>query len=172
MSITDPLATLGTALTAIQTVRPNDITEGTLTDLGERLMTLYTIQAETRSLIEELTESIGLTMESDTMSIDGVGKVVRKPRFSSTWIDDASRERMMEDATRAIIKKLAVDRVTGEIHSGLAQTIRETVSFIESSFSIGADPKTGFRKQLGLATDEYRAKRQTGFSLAIEEVPS
>jgi len=172
MSIINPRATLEKALTAIQTVRPNDITEGTLTELGERLMALYTIQSETRLLIEELTETIGLSMESDTMSIDGVGKVVRKPRFSSTWIDDASRERMMEDATRSIIKKLAVDRATGEIHSGLAQTIRETVSFIEASFSIGADPKTGFRKQLGLATDEYRAKRQTGFSLAIEEILS
>jgi hypothetical protein len=60
--------------------------------------------------------------------------------------------------------------MTGEVHPALSNAIRETFNLLDSSFSFGADPKTGFRKNLGLQPDEYRSKRRTGFSIGIEEV--
>lgn len=172
MSTPDPRATLAKALKALESVQPDSITEGTTADLGQRLNLLYSIQAATRILVDEVTDSLGNRMEEDTMTIAGIGQVVRKPRFSNSWMHDDSREQMLDDAVRAIIAKLAVDKMTGEVHPAISNAVRETFNLVEACFSIGADPKVGFRKQLGLQTDIYRAKRQTGFSLSIEQVAS
>lgn len=171
MTTTDPSVTLAKALKSIEGIDPFTISEGAPPDLARRLDLLYRLSSATRILQDEIVESLSASMEDDTITIAGVGNLVRKPKFSSTWINDDSREQMFEDAVRAIIKKVALDKMTGEVHPALSNAVRETFNLLEASFSIGADPKAGFRKQLGLQTDEYRAKRRTGFSIAIEETP-
>jgi hypothetical protein len=168
MPTTDPSTTLVKALKSLEGIDPMTITEGTPSDLARRLDLLSRLVATSKLLQEELTESLSASMEEDSLSIAGVGNVVRKARYSSTWINDDSREQMFDDAVRVIIRKLATDKMTGEVHPALSNAIRETYNLLDASFSFGADPKTGFRKQLGLQPDEYRAKRQTGFSIAIE----
>lgn len=171
MTTTDPSVTLAKALKSLEGIDPNNVAEGTTPDLARRLDLLHRLTTATRLLQDEIVESLSASMEEDTMTITGVGQVVRKPKFSSTWIDDDSRERMFDDAVRSIIKKVALDKMTGEVHPALSNAVRETFNLLEASFSIGADPKAGFRKQLGLQSDEYRAKRRTGYSIAIEETP-
>lgn len=168
MPTTDPSTTLVKALKSLEGIDPTTITEGTPSDLARRLDLLSRLTASCRLLQDEITESLSASMEEDSLVIAGVGNVVRKAKFSSTWLHDSSRERMFEDAIHVIISKLAMDKMTGEVHPALSNTIRETYNLLDQSFSFGADPKTGFRKQLGLQPDEYRAKRQTGFSISIE----
>jgi hypothetical protein len=170
MTTTDPSVTLAKALKSLEGIDPTLVSEGTPPELARRLDLLYRLSSATRLLQEEIVESLSSSMEDDSMVIAGVGNVVRKPKFSSTWIDDSSRERMFDDAIRAIIRKVAIDPMTGEVHPALSNAIRETFNLLDSSFSFGADPKTGFRKNLGLQPDEYRSKRRTGFSIGIEEV--
>lgn len=172
MTTTDPSVTLAKALKSLEGLDLTLISEGTPSDLARRLDLLYRLSTATRLLQDEIVESLSASMEEDSLSITGVGNVVRKPKFSSTWINDDSREQMFDDAVRAIIKKVALDKMTGEVHPALSNAVRETFNLLEASFSIGADPKAGFRKQLGLQADEYRSKRRTGFSIAIEETPA
>lgn len=169
MTTTDPSATLAKALKSLEGLDPFMIAEGTPSDLARRLDLLYRLSSTIKLAQDELVETLSASMEEDSLTINGVGNVVRKPRFSSTWINEDSREQMFDDAVRAIIKKVALDKMTGEVHPALSNAVRETFNLLEASFSIGADPKAGFRKQLGLQADEYRSKRRTGFSIAIEE---
>lgn len=168
MTTTDSSTTLAKALKSLEGIDPTLITEGTPSDLARRLDLLSRLVSASRLLQDEITESLSASMEDDSLVIAGVGNVVRKAKYSSTWIHDSSREQMFDDAVRVIVQKLATDKMTGEVHPALSNAIRETYNLLDSSFSFGADPKTGFRKQLGLQPDEYRAKRQTGFSISIE----
>lgn len=169
---TDPSVTLAKVLKNLEALDLTLISEGTTSDLSKRLDLLYRLSTASRLLQDEIVDTLSASMEEDTLTIAGLGNVVRKPKFSSTWINDDSRERMLDDAVRAIINKVALDKMTGEVHPALSNAVRETFNLLDASFSIGADPKAGFRKQLGLAADEYRAKRRTGFSIAIEGSPA
>lgn len=169
MTTTDPSATLAKALKSLGGLDPNTISEGTPPDLARRLDLLNRISVTARALVDEIVETLSASMEEDSIVIAGIGNVVRKPKFSSTWIHEDSREQMFDDAVRAIIQKVALDKMTGEVHPALSNAVRETFNLLDSAFSFGADPKTGFRKNLGLQADIYRAKRRTGYSIAIEE---
>lgn len=160
---------LAKVLSTLETVACDEMTDGTLKDLAQSLELCFRINAQLREITDALQEDIAARMEDDTASIAGVGIVQRKPRTSSTWLDDSSRERMMDDAISAMIRRVAVDPASGEIHSPLANVAREVWRLTQESFSIGADPKVGFRKVLKLAPDEYRAKRVTGYSVSITE---
>ena len=160
---------LADVVKALEMLMPDAATDGTLAELTQRLDLCNRISGQIRSLTEALQEDIASRMEEDVASIAGIGIVQRKPRTSSTWIDDTSRERMMDDAISAIIRKVAVDPASGEIHGPLANVAREVWRLTQDSFSFTADPKAAFRKVLGLAPDEYRSKRVTGYTVTITE---
>lgn len=153
----------------IQGLPPSRVTEGELDDLAMRLRYCQQLSVEVKDIIDHLSETIAAKMEQDSSLVAGLGTVQRKPKTSSTWIDDSSRERMMEDAISAIIQRVAVDPATGEMHRPLANTAREVWRLTQDAFSFTADPKTAFRKVLGLAPDEYRSKRVTGYTVVITE---
>lgn len=174
MSTSDPRAELATVLEALQRLRQsqNGDEEMVFMTLNELVATFDLAQRviiETRQIADDLNEAIASRMESDSESIEGIGVVLRKPKTSSTWIDDTSRERMMDDAISAIVRRVAVDPATGEMHAPLANAAREVWRLTQDAFSFTADPKAAFRKVLGLAPDEYRAKRVTGYTVTITE---
>jgi hypothetical protein len=146
------------------------LTEGTLPELAQRLDMCQSLTSVLKYMTDALQEDIAARMEDDSTTITGVGVVQRKAKTSSTWIDDTSRERMMEDSIRAIIRRVAVDPATGEMHAPLANVAREVWRLTQDSFSFTADPKSAFRKVLGLAPDEYRSKRVTGYTVAIAPI--
>jgi hypothetical protein len=153
----------------LESISLDTVTEGTLKELAQRLTMCQQIKLLISNITDELNQDIAARMEEDTTSITGVGVVQRKSRTSSTWLHDSSREQMMDDAISAIIRRVAVDPATGEMHAPLANTAREVWRLTQDAFSFTADPKTGFRKVLGLAPDEYRAKRVTGYTISITE---
>ena len=167
--MTDQTTTLGDLYQQINEINIDEVSEGTLTDVARRLDLCHRMTTQLKLIIDVLTEDVASRMEDDTTSITGVGVLQRKPKTSSTWIDDTSKERMMDDAIHAIIRRVAVDPASGEVHPPLANVAREVWRLTQDSFSFTADPKTAFRKVLGLAPDEYRAKRVTGYSVAITE---
>ncbi len=146
-----------------------DLTEGTLQELAQRLATCNALTSVLKYVTDALQDDIAARMETDTAEVSGVGMIQRKARTSSTWIDDSSKEQMMDDAISAIIRRVAVDPATGEVHPPLANAAREVWRLTQDAFSFTADPKTAFRKVLGLAPDEYRAKRVTGYTISITE---
>lgn len=167
--MTDTNRTFAEVLNALEQIPFDNYTEGTLKELAQRLDLCYRISAQIRNITDALQDDIAARMEDDVASITGVGVIQRKPRTSSTWLDDDARERMMEDAISAIIRRVAIDPASGEIHGSLANVAREVWRLTQESFSIGADPKVGFRKVLKLAPDEYRSKRVTGYNVSITE---
>ena len=156
-------------LGALQMMNEETLAAGSLDELVRRLEVMHRTAARVKDLTDALTEQIASRMEANETAIAGVGVVQRKPRTSSTWLDDTSKERMMDDAISAIIRRVAVDPATGEVHAPLANTAREVWRMTQDAFSIGADPKVAFRKVLGLQPDEYRSKRVTGYTIAITE---
>lgn len=160
---------LARILGSLEQMSPDEATDGTLRELARRLDLCQRIGATVKDLSDALAEDIAARMEEDMTSVAGVGIVQRKARTSSTWLDDTSRERMMDDAISAIVRRVATDPATGEIHGPLANAAREVWRLTQESFSLGADPKTGFRKVLGLQPDIYRAKRVTGYTVTITE---
>jgi cysteinyl-tRNA synthetase len=160
---------LAEVLTSLELLQAETMTEGSLNELVRRLDLCQRMTSNLRDKIDELNEDIASRMEDDTATITGVGVVQRKARTSSTWLDDSSRERMMDDAISAIVRRVAVDPATGEMYAPIANAAREVWRLTQDAFSFGADPKTAFRKVLGLAPDEYRAKRVTGYTISITE---
>lgn len=145
------------------------IADGTIRDLAERLDTLLLLETALDVVKEHLTTTLAERMEEDEMTVTGVGIVRRRPRSSTTWIDDTSKTRLYDDVIRAVIHKIAVDPMTGEVHPPLSNTVRATFEMLQKVFSFGADPKAAFRKELGLSPDDYRAKRMTGWTVDMEE---
>lgn len=156
-------------LGALEMMTEETLTAGSLDELVRRLELMHRTAIRVKDLTDALTQQIGSRMESNETAISGVGVVQRKARTSSTWIDDLSKERMMDDAISAIVRRVATDPASGEIHAPLANVAREVWRLTQDAFSFGADPKTPFRKVLGLAPDEYRAKRTTGYTISIIE---
>jgi hypothetical protein len=146
----------------------DDATEGTTAQVAHRLSSIREAITALREADDLLSDDLAARMEEDEIAITGVGSIRRKARTSSTWIDDSARERMMEDAIRAIIQETCVDPATGEIHGPLAQVARTVWRLTHDSFSVTADPKVAFRRALGLSPDDYRAKRMTGYTISIE----
>lgn len=145
------------------------LTDGTMPDLARRLDLLTCIINTARNMVDELAETLSAAMEDDTQVITGVGVLVRKRRTSSAWLDDGARERMYDDTAHALVMKCATDPMTGEVHPPLANAVRAVWDIVQSSFSLGADPKTGFRKTLGLDASLYRTKYTTGHQVTITE---
>jgi hypothetical protein len=170
MNVPDTSVTLAETLKSLEGIDQLTIAISTPADLAWRLDLLYRITSTIRVLQDEIVETLAASMEEDQMLIAGLGNLVRKQKFSSSWINEDSRERMFDDAMHAITAQIGVDPMTGEVHPALSRAIRETYRLLDACFSFSADPKAGFRKTLNLRTDDYRAKRQTGFSIAIEEV--
>lgn len=166
---TEPDAAFAAAVEALTGLDFDSTTEGTVRDLAARLDLLQRITTLARSYSDEITESLAARMDEDNMTITGVGIVTRKQRTSSAWIDDGARERLLDDTARALIEKVAVDPMTGEIHPPLANATREVWRLVQEAFSLGADPKAGFRKVLGLQPDLYRSKYPTGYTVTITE---
>lgn len=145
-----------------------DPSEGPIDEIARRLDLADQIQMLISELLAGLQMEIAERMEADTQVIAGIGQFTRRAKESSTWRDESSRERMFDDAKRAIAQRLARDPQTGEIIQPLAQIAREAFDLIEASFSLGAQPKTAFRKTLGLQPDEYRIRSSSGFTVKID----
>lgn len=167
--MSDPTKALASLLDDATGITTLVVEEGTINDLARRLDLAQQTVTKLRDIIDAITESLSARMEDDSMTITGVGNVIRKKRTSSAWMDDDARERMYDDAQRAIIQRVAIDPMTGEIHPPLANAVRETWRLVQESFSFTADPKSGFRKTLDLRPDTYRTKYVTGYTVTIEE---
>jgi hypothetical protein len=167
--MTDTSALLADTLSIIAGISERTLLDGSLEELASRLEAAQKLQTETRAMIDALSDAIASRMEQDVANIAGLGTVQRRAKTSSTWIDESSRERMMDDAISAIIRRVAVDPATGEMHPPLANCAREVWRLAQDSFSFSADPKAAFRKVLKLAPDEYRSKRVTGYTVTITE---
>lgn len=162
----DPTETLYQVLRSLE--RLPDPTEGTLEEVARRLDTVEQISHVLSDLIGGLQIEIAERMEADTQIIDGIGQFIRRPKESSVWKDETSRERMLDDAKRSIAQKVARDPMTGELLSPLIMVARETFDLIEATFSLGAQPKAAFKKALGLQPDDYRIKSRSGYTIKID----
>lgn len=157
-SLTKPPETLG-----------DDPRSGTLTELAFRLKELNWIIMISKNLIEEITQAAAGEMTAAEMNIPGVAYLTLENKTSTSWVDDTSRDKMFEDGISAIVGIVAVDRGTGEIHDHIAKASREVWRLTLESFSIGADPKTAFKKVLGLDPRDYRNKDTAGYKIKIQE---
>lgn len=160
------LSTMLDALLAIEA--DTSLDDGTLTELAQRYDLATRAASVLEAIVVRLSNAVAERMENDEMEVAGVGKLARKPRTSSVWIDDTSRERMLEDTINAIVRRVAVDPASGEVHQPLAMVAREVWRLTNDAFSFTADPKVPFRKVLGLRPDEYRSKRVTGYRVTVE----
>lgn len=161
----DPTSILSEVLMYLE--RLPDPTEGTLDEVARRL----DIAEQAKYLLDDMIDGLGIEiaerMESDTQIIAGIGQFTRRPKESSVWKDETSRERMIDDAKRAIAQKVARDPMTGELLPPLVMVARETFDMIEAAFSLGAQPKAAFRKSLGLQPEDYRNKYRSGYTVKI-----
>lgn len=165
--MTDPTKQLADVLNELGTI--TNATDAPLDELARRFSLVQQSITRLRDISDEITESLAASMEDDQMTIAGVGVFTRKKRTSSSWMTDDSRENMYDDAVRAIIGKVAIDPMTGEVHPPLANAVRQTWNLVTEAFSIGADPKAAFRKSLGLDPSIYRSKYATGYQITIGE---
>lgn len=169
MTATDPDELVNDLFKTADALTNTDPSNGVFADLAHRLAVVKGTISLLQEVAESITASLASDMESDTMTVNGVGVLTRKPRYSSTWADDDARERMFDDAIREIVRQVATDPMTGEVHGPLANAVRQAWALTLEAFSIGADPKTAFRKKLGLQPDTYRSRYVTGHTITIGE---
>lgn len=169
MTTTNPDELVNDLFKTADALTNTDPSEGAFADLAHRLAVVKGTITLLQEVADTITASVASDMESDTVTVSGVGVLTRKPRYSSTWVDDDARERMFDDAVREIIHQVATDPMTGEVHGPLANAVRQAWALTLESFSLGADPKAAFRKKLGLQPDTYRSRYVTGHTVTIGE---
>jgi hypothetical protein len=148
--VMDVVASLASAIDGITEVsRPPAIV--TVDDAAHCVALVDTLARLLAQMREWYTDVLVAEMPADEVETS-VGWVVRTKRDPTVkW----ARQDARDAARPAIVKQVAVDPMTGEVHKPLEAAILRALAVYEEAFSVG-DPKAAFRTRLGMDVDEFR----------------
>jgi hypothetical protein len=104
------------AVSAVYDITIEEVTEGTVDEVGMRLDALMRLQGHTATLIEALKQQLLESMTENSVTIVGVGIItkVRKQGSKRLKTKESSRH-MREDIAVKSARDVAEDRFTGEV---------------------------------------------------------
>jgi hypothetical protein len=116
-----------------------------------------------------LNDSVGADMPANDVETEW-GMLHREPRKSASWIDETSRDRLLDDLKVGIANELSLNVATGEHDPMIRNVALRTVETVYDMISV-SDPKAAARRRLGIALDEYKAIRESGYKVTIGVTP-
>lgn len=145
---------------------------GDVVAVARRLAALRRALTAARLIEQALTDALADNMDGDRMTVPGVGAIERAVKLSTTWIDDTSRERLLDDLRSTITGSVARDRRTGEIDPGLRSVADDAIRALYRACSISPKSPSTMRREVGIDLDEYQARRRSGWRVVIDEETS
>jgi hypothetical protein len=152
----DPDTTLRRAAFDLGTLDDDDVTDGSLDELGTRFILATRARDAAAELIDMLELALIDAMPEDVLSIAGVGALTRSEKRRSSWIGDSSADLMRSDLRRAVVAAVAVDRVTGEVdplRQRIASLAVDEMYDAIGSFTTVLRPA---QRRLGIDMNDYR----------------
>ncbi len=146
--------TLMLALDALASIR-DVAAEATLDDLGLRLSLVEQIGEQVDQLTADLETTLIEAMPTDRHYTPNVGLFVREARPPKTTWD---KDRVRSDVIVAITRRIATDRITGEIRQVEKLAVADALDWVQRTWTLGA-PLTGKNagiRDLGLDVTNYR----------------
>lgn len=151
----------------IEVLSLDDPTDGSLADLAVRLRVLRESRKPLSDLEAALELEVMARMEEDTMELPGVGRARRFKRESSTWRDTHSSAAMRADIRSAIARRVALDRISGEVNQLYENVALQTMELAWDVIPAFSSFKAAGRK-LGLDIEDYRIVSEVD-AVAIEQ---
>lgn len=148
------------ALLAQSIVDDDSLVEGNRIDLAERLAVAEQIASTLSGIAARLTDELGDLMESNDEQV-GPWHV----RRSVKWTRTRSQEDARNDGRAVIVRRLALDRATGELNPAVAATVQEAIDHVFRCYSVNLT--YGGMKALGLDVDEYETKARAGWKIDL-----
>jgi len=150
----NPDQVLGEIFTSVETLVSDDLTDGTLHDLGQRLDMALRIISNLKVAKEALEIALIDSMPEDTLKMDGV-LVVRERVTRSTW-KPSGAARLREDIAHNVASKLSLDIATGEVDIGRRAVIENAVKELWTIIPAFSTMKVDGRERFDLKISHYR----------------
>lgn len=142
-------------------------TEGTLDEVALRLYRLQSLGRICEHLAAACEQTVIDSMETDSMTVTGLGKVTRVEKTSSAWNGEHASARLRDDLTQAVATNIATDIATGDIDPVKRNIARAAMNLaFEAIPSFSSLNKPG-RERLGLHIGDYRTYA-TSYKIAID----
>lgn len=142
------------------------VLDGTLGELARRLEQVQAVTLHLTRLASDLSDDLGARMETDVVeAADGLW-LTREAKTSVRWDAD----RVHADVRSAILRRLGLDRASGEMRSDWQTIASDALVLWQRAFSTGS-PKVGkdgaLRADFGLDPDDYRTSSPAGFKITL-----
>lgn len=161
----DADAVIGDVVTLLEELPLDNVTEGTLSDLGARYQYALHIVATAGRLRDALEIALVDAMPEDTMTMNGV-TVKRATKNRWSWKERDSGKRMRDDIANAIADEMSLDVETGEVNVGRRRLIQQAVGRVWKTIPAVQAMKIEGAKDLGLSIFDYK-ELSTGYRIEV-----
>lgn len=157
--------TIGDVITLLEELVLDDVTEGTLADLGSRYQYLLHITAIAQRTRDAIEIALVDAMPEDTMSMNGVVvKRVNQNRWK--WKEKDSGKEMRQAISRAIADDMSLDVETGEMNVGRRRLIEQAIGRVWKTIPAVQTMKVAGAQDLGLSIFDYK-EMTTGHKIEV-----
>lgn len=165
--LTDPVDDVTIAIGALSGITEQEWTTGPIAELANTLDRLRYLQSIVRKAEQAISDTLVGSMETDEMTIPGVGRITRVEKTQPSWKYPGANDQMRDDLAQAVANSISVDIATGEI-----DTARRNIALAAMRMAYEVIPsfsnllKAG-RERLGLHIGDYRTY-STHYTISIE----
>jgi hypothetical protein len=158
-------AVIGDVVTLLEELPLDDVTEGTLADLGARYTYMLHVIATAGRMRDAIELALVDAMPEDTMAMNGVVvKRVNQNRWK--WREKDSGKEMREDIANAIADEMSTDPETGEINPGRRRLIQQAIGRVWRTIPAVQTMKVAGAKDLGLSIFDYK-EMSVGYKIEV-----
>jgi hypothetical protein len=158
---------LSNGLAALTQASISQASEGTLADVARRLDAALRIRNAADLIANECEQRLVDDMDTDGLTVAGVGLVTRQEVKRSSWRDDAASSRFREDVARAIVDDIALDPATGELDAVKRNIARATMSLAMDVLPSFQGLRSGMARHIGIDLGDYR-QFSTGHKIVVQ----
>jgi hypothetical protein len=161
----DADAVIGDVVTLLEELPLDDVTTGTLADLGSRYQYALHISAVAGRIRDALEVALIDAMPEDTMTMNGV--VVKRANVNRwKWLDRDSGKEMRNAISRAIADEMSTDPETGEVNVGRRRLIEQAITKVWRTIPAVQSMKQAGAQDLGLSIFDYK-ELSTGYKIEV-----
>lgn len=169
MDVPDPAALVLGHLAELRGMPEEDWTHGPVSELGFRLHRLRQLQGLAHAIAQEIEDSLVASMETNTVEVASLGRLVRSEQTTSTWRDGGAAERMRDDLARAVADSISLDVATGEINVGTRNVALVAIRAAYDAIPAFSSLKVAGRQRFGLHLGDYRSYA-THYRVTVESI--
>lgn len=145
----------------------DDATIGDLDELARRYQAARAYCAALADIADGIEIELAARMETDEVTIPGIGVLVRKAEKRSAWRDEYASRDFRSAVAKAVVNKVALDIATGEldpVKRNISQVTVDTLYDVIPAFSTIKSPG----RRLGIHPEEFRTQ-STVYRVAVDD---